>query len=200
MSVSSWRSPGTHVPKSRRHHFIFWYECTPLIVPVQPYVPVLRPPSKISLWPVWRVSNSTGGLGQYTVKREGESLHGRTFSHVSGGEPHLTYLHCLWICEQSNLCQSIPSKLPPNCFLWACVLSYFSRVWLFATLWIVGHQAPLFMGSSRQEYWSGLLCPPRGDLLTASLMSPALADGFFTPSTTWEAQLFLTSSQNTVLC
>ena len=28
----------------------------------------------------------------------------------------------------------------------------------------VAHQAPLSMGFSRQEYWSGLLCPPPGDL------------------------------------
>ena len=39
-----------------------------------------------------------------------------------------------------------------------------SRVRLFVTLWIVAHQAPLSMGFSRQEYWSGLLCPPPGDL------------------------------------
>ena len=38
-------------------------------------------------------------------------------------------------------------------------------VWLFATPWAVAHQAPLFMGFSRQEYWSGLPCPPPGDLL-----------------------------------
>ena len=43
-------------------------------------------------------------------------------------------------------------------------LSPFSRVQLFATLWIVAHQAPLSLGSSRQEYWSGLPCPPPGDL------------------------------------
>ena len=45
-----------------------------------------------------------------------------------------------------------------------CVLSCFSRVRLFATLWTVAHQAPLSMGFSRQEYWSGLLCHPPGDL------------------------------------
>ena len=46
-----------------------------------------------------------------------------------------------------------------------CVLlSCFSRVQLFATLWTVAHQAPLSMGFSRQEYWSGLPCPPPGDL------------------------------------
>ena len=44
------------------------------------------------------------------------------------------------------------------------MLSRFSRVRLFATLWTVAHQAPLSTGFSRQEYWSGLLCPPPGDL------------------------------------
>ena len=32
------------------------------------------------------------------------------------------------------------------------------------TLWTVAHQAPLSVGFSRQGYWSGLLCPHRGDL------------------------------------
>ena len=30
--------------------------------------------------------------------------------------------------------------------------------------WTVAHQAPLSMGFSRQEYWSGLPCPSAGDL------------------------------------
>ena len=34
----------------------------------------------------------------------------------------------------------------------------------FVTPWTVAHQAPLFMGFSRQEYWSGLPCPPPRDL------------------------------------
>ena len=45
----------------------------------------------------------------------------------------------------------------------ACMLSPFSCFWLFVTLWTIS-QAPLSMGFSRQEYWSGLLCPPPGDL------------------------------------
>ena len=74
----------------------------------------------------------------------------------------------------------------------ARMLNRFIRVRLFATLWTVAHQAPLFLGLSRQEYWSGLPCPPPGDLPNpgikpASLTSPALAAGFFTTSTTWEA-------------
>ena len=47
-----------------------------------------------------------------------------------------------------------------------CMLSCFSCVPLFATLWTVAHQAPLSLGFSRQEYWSGLPCSPLGVLLT----------------------------------
>ena len=69
------------------------------------------------------------------------------------------------------------------------MLSRFSHVQLFATLWTVACQAPLSMGFSRQEYWSGLLCPPPRDLADpetepASLTFPALAGRFFTISTT----------------
>ena len=39
-----------------------------------------------------------------------------------------------------------------------------SHIWLLAILWAVAHQAPLSMGFSRQEYWSGLPCSPPGDL------------------------------------
>ena len=71
----------------------------------------------------------------------------------------------------------------------SCVLSRFSRVQLFVTLWTVAHQAPLSMGFSRQECWSTLSCPPPGDLPnpgieSASFMSPAFANEFFTTSTT----------------
>ena len=53
-------------------------------------------------------------------------------------------------------------------------------------------QAPLSMGFSRQEYWSGLPCPPPGDLpdpgiKPISLMFPALSGRFFTASAAWEA-------------
>ena len=56
----------------------------------------------------------------------------------------------------------------------------------------VARQALLSMGFSRQEYWSGLPCPPPGDLPEpgvepASLASSALAGGLFTTSVTREA-------------
>ena len=60
-----------------------------------------------------------------------------------------------------------------------CVLSCFSRVQLFETLWTVACQAPLSMEFSKQECWSGLPCSPPEDQRTTSLMSPALAGVFF---------------------
>ena len=45
-----------------------------------------------------------------------------------------------------------------------CMLSCFSCIRLFETLWTVVCQAPLSMGFSRQEYWSGLPFPSPGDL------------------------------------
>ena len=51
-----------------------------------------------------------------------------------------------------------------------------SRVRLFETPWTVVHQAPLSMGFSRQEYWSGLPFPSPGDLPDPGIeaRSPAL--------------------------
>ena len=49
-------------------------------------------------------------------------------------------------------------------YVYVCVLSCFICVQLFVTPWTVAHQAPLSMGFSRQEYWSGLLGPPPRDL------------------------------------
>ena len=44
-----------------------------------------------------------------------------------------------------------------------------SRVRLLATLWTVAHQAPVSMGFSRQEYWSGLSFPSPGDLPSSGI-------------------------------
>ena len=71
----------------------------------------------------------------------------------------------------------------------AYMLSHLNHVRFFVTPWTVAHQAPLSVGFYRQKYWSGLLCPPPGDLLDPgiepmSLVSPALAGEFFTTSAT----------------
>ena len=56
-----------------------------------------------------------------------------------------------------------------------------------AALWTIADQASLLMEFSRQEYWSGLPCPPPEDLLSPRLLSPALVGGFFTTGATWKA-------------
>ena len=90
-------------------------------------------------------------------------------------------------------CLAHNSSSVKNCWMiWyfcVCVLSPLSHVWCFLTLWTIARQALLSMGFSRQEYWSGLPCPPPGDLPDLgieplSLTSPALAGRFFTTSAT----------------
>ena len=53
---------------------------------------------------------------------------------------------------------------------------------ILGTLWTVAYQAPLSMGFSREEYWSGLPFPSPGIFPTpeSKPMSPALAGAFFT--------------------
>ena len=67
------------------------------------------------------------------------------------------------------------------------IVCMFSCVWSFVTPWTIAHQAPLSMGFSKQEYWSGLPFPSPGDLPNPGIefkffASPALAGRFFT---TW---------------
>ena len=74
-------------------------------------------------------------------------------------------------------------SLSPSCIklapVRACTLSHFGRVWLFAAPRSVGFQAPMSVGFSRQEYWSGLPCSPSGvfpdpGIEPTSSVSPAL--------------------------
>ena len=91
----------------------------------------------------------------------------------------IIFHHLLWSTQSKALTQSINQMFFWNSFAFymiqqmlkfdhttsgVYVLSRFSHVQLFMTLWTVTHQAPLSMGFSRQEYWSGLPCPPPGDL------------------------------------
>ena len=74
--------------------------------------------------------------------------------------------------------------------LQSCLTLYDSMDWV--------HQAPLSMGFSRQEYWSGLPRPPPGDfpdpeIEPKSLTSPAVVGSFFTTSATWEAHCWYPS-------
>ena len=86
-------------------------------------------------------------------------------------------------CSAHAACAAVsPEPASLVCYTHACVLSHLSRVCFFATPWTVARQAPLSLGFSRQEHWSGLPFPSPRDLAgpgvkAASHMSPALADG-----------------------
>jgi len=76
----------------------------------------------------------------------------------------------------------------------ACVCPWvLSHDQFFLTPWTVAHQVPLYMGFSRQEYWSRLPCHPLGDLSNPGMelessVSPALAGMFVTTSAAWETK------------
>ena len=95
------------------------------------------------------------------------------------------------------LCQKKTSPLPhsaksTSCFqnvniLKLCLLSRSSCVRLFETRWAVACQATLSMGFSRQEYWSGLPCPPPRDFPNPGIQPRShIAGGFFTSWATRE--------------
>ena len=76
-----------------------------------------------------------------------------------------------------------------NACICACT---FNHVWLFVTPWTVARQAPLSVGFSRQEYWSGMPFPPPGDIPDPGIEPeypafPSLEGMFFTSWATREA-------------
>ena len=123
----------------------------------------------------------TGGrIDTYPPRNSQESFLGRTFENrfVFFGN---TSLHDTIYCK----------KMRGKVFCYICLMSVcvLSHVRLLVVPRTIVHQALLCMEFSRQEYWSGLPFPIPGDLPNpgiehASLSSPALADRFFTTSTT----------------
>ena len=136
--------------------------------------------------------------------------------------PTMSLSYIAWIASRCSVNLTIYNKvqkaldkpgdlqLSKKSYLLSCclvILRCFCCVRLFATLWTIVHQAPLSMGFSRQEYWSGFPCPSPGDLpdpgfkpiSLISLISyisyifTHLAGGFLTTSATWEASFLLPS-------
>ena len=111
-------------------------------------------------------------------KKKGEGLGregGEEEEEGGGGEKSQT-ICVIFQCDNLGI---------PDVHGLCAVGSHFSLVWLFETPWTIAHQVPLTTGFLRQEYWSGLPCPPPGDLPNPGMelrspKSPAWADGFFT--------------------
>ena len=78
-----------------------------------------------------------------------------------------------------------------------CVLTHVSCVLKCRTLWTVALQALLSMGFSRQEYWSGLPCPPPGDLSDPGIRTHIshIVGGIFTAEPLGKLRLSMTLEQ-----
>ena len=87
------------------------------------------------------------------------------FPLIFYGSNNCNHYHSWQLIILDNM--SIPPYIFSNIYiidLSKTCMMLFSCVWFFATLWTVACQASLSMGFSKQEYWSGLPCPPAGDL------------------------------------
>ena len=102
------------------------------------------------------------------------------------------YLQLQTIREDSKVLAPLHQQLASKC------PNAYSVMSLYYPPWIIACKAPLSMGFSKQEYWSGLPLPPPGDLPDSGIepAPPELAGRFFTTSATWEA---LIASQLIVL-
>ena len=96
----------------------------------------------------------------------------------------------IYVKEYTCIFKKINAGLKKVMMLLLVPAQLLNCVRLFVILWTIARQASLSMGYPKQEYWSGLPFPPPGELPNpgfepTSLVSPALAGGFFTSNTTW---------------
>ena len=99
-------------------------------------------------------------------------------------------LNILWHCPSLGLEWKL-TFFSPVTTVWVRVKSL-QLCPTIATPWTVAHQAPLLIGFSSEEHWSGFPFPSQGYLSDSgikpvTLRSPALAAGFFITSVTWKA-------------
>ena len=105
-----------------------------------------------------------------------------TWQRVAQGINSVMFLGCTSIKAKVHRCPGCNNRRIPR-HKAVVVVKVSQSCPTLATLWNVGHQVPLSMGFSRQEYWSGLPFPSPGDLPHPGIepMSPALqADSLLT--------------------
>ena len=127
---------------------------SPILEHAFPFSPC-RPITQIIHWAQlvshWRCLRIQRLAYEYLKKNEHIAM------NLSQGHEHLPMLfvrsekHCCmkwlgWVCQCVRVCCVCAKSL--------------GHVWFFATLWTVAWQAPLCIAFSRQEYWSGMSCPP----------------------------------------
>ena len=118
-----------------------------------------------------QISMQCGKIFQQIFSLEGNSWDTKI------NKKHGSYPQENYALEAKMCAQSVVSCCP----CWLCG-QFLSCVWLSVTPWTIARQAPLSLGFSRQECWSGLPCPPPGDLPDPGIqsVSPTFAARFFT--------------------
>ena len=121
----------------------------------------------------WKLSQSF--LNQSNLNRESRtlSINGIPFNWIVAAAAAKSLQSCLTLCDpidRSSPGSPVPEILQARTLEWVAIsfssawkwkvkVKLLSRVQLFATPWTAAHQAPLSMGFSRQEYWSGVTLP-----------------------------------------
>ena len=98
---------------------------------------------------------------------------------------------CIYVCIDKKIHRGQKQRRAMETRKWNSKCYLFSHVQLFVNPWTVACQAPLSMGFSRQEYWSGLLRPPPGNLPDPGIepTSPALqGDSLPSEPSIWRAE------------
>ena len=107
----------------------------------------------------WRIpwAEDPSGLQSIGSQRVRHDWSNWACTHTHGTKKVFNYKTDLWAGAE------MVAVIYPVIYPCACMVSNFSRAWLLVTLWTVGRQAPLSMGLSKHEYWSGLSCLPSGE-------------------------------------
>ena len=131
-----------------------------------------------SAWDDWKEGSSDNNVNFNQVKQVGKMFVGIIYIEIFSEFNRAFW----WGLSDGNQNMHV--------YTHACMLSHFSCVRLFVTLWTVAHQDPLSMGFSRQKYWSGLLCPPPENLPNpgSKSESPALQVDFLLLSHWWSPE------------
>ena len=126
----------------------------------------------LSGWRKKKPSNETEQKQPVGGRKTKRAWNLRTYKEKCGTEQEMiNCVKCCWLKKKNSedwelLIELKNVEIIDDLVIDIYVLSHFSRVWPFASLWILAHQAPLSMGFFRQENWNALLCPPQGIFLT----------------------------------
>ena len=160
-----------------------WYIWASLVAPV-----VKKLPANAGYV---RDVGSIPGLGRYTRVRLGNPLQYSCLENAMDRGAWWATVHGIAKLDMTEWLTHIAVLNVIS--IWRVHAQSLCHVWLSETPCTVAHQAPVSIGLSQQEYWSGLPFPPPGELSEPGIepMSPALTGGFFTTKPTGKPQYMM---------